>query len=57
MTPFRYALLVALGFGLLLGNYVAWGLHEYGYAFPTVVGAVVAVASGFSMYVALRRMT
>ena len=56
MTPFRYSLIVALGLGLMAGNYLAWGLFEYGIPEPTRYGALAVAAVAFPLFVVMRRM-
>lgn len=56
MSAFLYALVFALGFGLLIGNYTAWALFELGVPDPTVYGALTMVAVGFGVFTVLRRL-
>ncbi len=56
MSPLFYSVIFGLFFGLLVGNYTAWALYEFGVASPTFIGMLAAVAVGFGSYVLLRRL-
>ncbi len=56
MSPLFYSGIFGLFFGLLVGNYTAWALYEFGVASPTFIGMLAAVAVGFGSYVLLRRL-